>query len=264
MDLDAGAAPQAGRAGQRGPTCGSKSWSRRTTIRSCARPDRCCCCSAACASRCCAPRSRSLMEQVADAIEFFEKEIRSAGIPEQQAQHGEIHALRHRRRHRPEHPDRGPACLDPIQHAEPLLRRAHRRRPVLRGAGQGAEGSAASTIRCSSCSMPAWRSASRACIVRAPDGPASLQQIQRNLYETLRRIRPKVDPRSVAALAGAKPRQPRVAAARAGLGRWHRSPARCCSRSTSPCWRCSAADPMRSPARSRRCTRPTRSTSRAG
>ena len=77
----------------------------------------------------------SLMEQVAEAIKFFENDIRSAGIPEQQAQHREIHAVRHRRRHRPEHPDRGPARLDAVQHAEPLLRRAHRRRPLLRGAG---------------------------------------------------------------------------------------------------------------------------------
>ena len=31
--------------------CGSTIWSRRTPIRSCARPGRCCCCSAGCASR---------------------------------------------------------------------------------------------------------------------------------------------------------------------------------------------------------------------
>ena len=63
----------------------STTWSRRTRTRSCARPGRCCCCSAGCASRCCARSFASLMEQVADAIKFFEKDIRSAGIPEEQA-----------------------------------------------------------------------------------------------------------------------------------------------------------------------------------
>ncbi len=60
----------------------------------------------------------------------------------------EIRALRHRRRHRPEHPGRGPAGLDAVQHAEPLLRRAHRRRPLLRGARPGEGRSRASTTRC--------------------------------------------------------------------------------------------------------------------
>jgi type VI protein secretion system component VasF len=59
-------------------------WPRRTRTRSCARRARCCCCSGACASHCCAPRSRAY-GLVADAIKFFEKDIRSAGIPEQQA-----------------------------------------------------------------------------------------------------------------------------------------------------------------------------------
>src|SRR5215471_5208508 len=44
----------------------------------------------------------------------------------------QIYYLRDRRRYRPEHPDRGPPRLDAIQHAEPFLWRAHRRRSVLR------------------------------------------------------------------------------------------------------------------------------------
>src|SRR5262249_19498595 len=43
----------------------------------------------------------------------------------------QIYHLRDRRRYRPEHPDRGPPRLDAIQHAEPFLRRAHRRRALL-------------------------------------------------------------------------------------------------------------------------------------
>ncbi len=39
---------------------------------------------------------------------------------------------------------------------------------------------------------PAWRSASRASTAPRPAGVATLQQIQRDLYETLRRVRPKV------------------------------------------------------------------------
>ena len=49
-------------------------------------------------------------------------------------------------------------------------------------------------------------------------GLASLQQIQRDLYETLRRVRPKVDARSVAALAGPGAGHERQHAAGAGLG----------------------------------------------
>ena len=134
----------------------------------------------------------SLMEQVADAIKFFEKDIRSAGIPEQQANSREIHSLRHRRRHRPEHPDRRPPRLDAVQHAQPLLRRAHRRRALLRGARPALK-RPADQLRCWNCSTPAWRSASRACTAPRRAAPRTLQQIQRNLYETLRRVRPKVD-----------------------------------------------------------------------
>ena len=108
----------------------------------------------------------SLMEQVADAIKFFEKDIRSAGISGAAGQHRQIHSLRHRRRHRPEHPDRGPPRLDAIQHAQPLLRRAHRRRAVLRGARAAPSGPAGQ--------LSAARAAARLPGARLPGHPPHL------------------------------------------------------------------------------------------
>ena len=156
---------------------GRSSWSRpcastisspRTQIRSCARPGRCCCCSAVCASRLLRASFASLMEQVADAIKFFEKDIRSAGISEAAGEQRQIHPLRHRRRHRSEYPDRGSPRLDAIQHAEPLFRRAHRRRAVLRDLNHAQAGSAGQLSACWNCSTPVSRSASRASIAPRP------------------------------------------------------------------------------------------------
>ena len=56
-----------------------------TKIRSCARPVRCCCLLGRLRVALARASFASLMEQVAEAIKFFEKDIRSAGISETQA-----------------------------------------------------------------------------------------------------------------------------------------------------------------------------------
>ena len=151
--------------------------------------------------------------------------------PRAAGEHREIHSLRHRRRHRPEHPDRRPACVDPIQHAEPLLRRAHRRRAVLRGAGKGAEGSARQ--------LSAARAAAHLPGARLP-GRASfrterpVRRCSRSSAISTRRCgasgrrSPTIFRR--AGRGKASPAARRGCACRSGW--WHRSPARCCSRST--------------------------------
>ncbi len=134
-----------------------------------------------------------------------------AGQPRQ------IHPLRHRRRHRPEHPDRGPPRLDAIQHAQPLLRRAHRRRAVLRRARARQDGSARQLLGA--------RAAARLPRARLPGHPPDLSR---------RPVRPAADPaesvrdpaaratqghaRSVAALAGTGAREQPVQGAGAAVG----------------------------------------------
>jgi type VI secretion system protein ImpK len=133
----------------------------------------------------------SLMEQVADAIKFFEKDIRSAGIPEQQANIAKyilcataddiVQNIPTEDRHVWtqysmlsrffgeriggvrffEELDK--ALKDPLINY-PLLELQH------------------------TCLALGFQGVHRS----APNGQASLQQIQRNLYETLRRVRPKV------------------------------------------------------------------------
>ena len=133
----------------------------------------------------------SLMEQVADAIKFFEKDIRSAGIPEHQANIAKyilcataddiVQNIPTEDRHVWtqysmlsrffgeriggvrffEELDK--ALKDPLINY-PLLELQH------------------------TCLALGFQGVQRS----APNGQASLQQIQRNLYETLRRVRPKV------------------------------------------------------------------------
>jgi type VI secretion system protein ImpK len=133
----------------------------------------------------------SLMEQVADAIKFFEKDIRSAGIPEQQANIAKyilcataddiVQNIPTEDRHVWtqysmlsrffgeriggvrffEELDK--ALKDPLINY-PLLELQH------------------------TCLALGFQGVHRS----APNGQAALQQIQRNLYETLRRVRPKV------------------------------------------------------------------------
>jgi len=133
----------------------------------------------------------SLMEQVADAIKFFEKDIRSAGIPEQQANIAKyilcataddiVQNIPTEDRHVWtqysmlsrffgeriggvrffEELDK--ALKDPLINY-PLLELQH------------------------TCLALGFQGVHRS----APNGQSALQQIQRNLYETLRRVRPKV------------------------------------------------------------------------
>jgi type VI secretion system protein ImpK len=133
----------------------------------------------------------SLMEQVADAIKFFEKDIRSAGIPEQQANIAKyilcataddiVQNIPTEDRHVWtqysmlsrffgeriggvrffEELDK--ALKDPLVNY-PLLELQH------------------------TCLALGFQGVHRS----APNGQSALQQIQRNLYETLRRVRPKV------------------------------------------------------------------------
>ena len=133
----------------------------------------------------------SLMEQVADAIKFFEKDIRSAGIPEQQANIAKyilcataddiVQNIPTEDRHVWtqysmlsrffgeriggvrffEELDK--ALKDPLVNY-PLLELQH------------------------TCLALGFQGVHRT----SPNGQAQLQQIQRNLYETLRRVRPKV------------------------------------------------------------------------
>src|SRR4051794_6908580 len=132
----------------------------------------------------------SLMEQVADAVVFFEKEIRSAGIPEQQANTAKyilcataddiVQNIPTEDRHVWTQysmfsrffgeriggvrffEELEKALKDPLVNY-PLLELQH------------------------TCLALGFQGVHRS----APSGPSALQQIQRNLYESLRRIRPK-------------------------------------------------------------------------
>ena len=93
--------------------------------------------------------------------------------------------------------------------------------------------------------------------------PRALQRIQRDLYETLRRVKREADARSVAALAGAGLASRRLRVRGSGLGgRTSVAGAACCSAVLSRCGSCSAATPKRRRARAAgAASRPTRSRS---
>ena len=182
------------------------------------------------------------MEQVAEAIKFFEKDIRSAGIPEEQA-----------------NPAKYILCAtadDIVQNIPTEDRHVWTQYSMLsRFFGERIGGvrffEELDALKDPLVNYPLLE-LQHACLAlgfqgihrTSPGGRSSLQQIQRNLYETLRRIRPKVDPRSVAALAG-----PGLAsrASRLRVPVWAVAsvPACCCSRSSSRCGTCSAAAPTR-------------------
>ena len=107
-------------------------------------------------------------------------------------QDGQVHPLRHGRRHRAEHPGRGPARVEPLQHARDVLRRACRRRALLRARRARQASTPSSTIRCSNCEHACLALGFQGRYRSEGGGFATLQQIQRNLYETLRRVRPRM------------------------------------------------------------------------
>jgi type VI secretion system protein ImpK len=133
----------------------------------------------------------SLMEQVADAINFFEKDIRSAGIPEQQATVAKYVLC---------------ATADDIVQNIPtedrhvwtqysmLSRFFGERIGGVRFFEELDRALKDPLINYSllelqyTCLALGFQGVHRT----SPNGAAALQQIQRNLYETLRRVRPKV------------------------------------------------------------------------
>src|SRR4051812_26625644 len=133
----------------------------------------------------------SLMEQVADAIKFFEKEIRSAGIPEQQANTAKYILCA--------------TADDIVQNIPTEDRHVWTQYSMLsRFFGERIGGvrffeELEKALRDPLVNYPLLE-LQHTCLAlgfqgvhrSAPNGPSSLQQIQRNLYETLRRIRPKV------------------------------------------------------------------------
>ena len=78
-----------------------------------------------------------MMDEIANAIVRFERDLGSPTCPGTANPVGQIRDLRHRRRHRAEPARQRPAVLDPIQHAEPLLRRHHQRRRLLSRSSTG-------------------------------------------------------------------------------------------------------------------------------
>jgi type VI secretion system protein ImpK len=133
----------------------------------------------------------SLMEQVAEAIKFFEKDIRSAGVSEQQANDAKyilcataddiIQNIPNEERHLYTqysmqyrffgNREGGVRFFDSLTYAE---REPNANYPVLE--------------LHHACLALGFQGVYR----HQPGGIATLQQIQRNLYETLRRLRPKV------------------------------------------------------------------------
>ena len=184
----------------------------------------------------CARSFASLMEQVADAIKFFEKDIRSAGIPEQQANSAKYILCA--------------TADDIVQHIPTEDRHVWTQYSMLsRFFGERVGGvrffeSSTSLKLDPLINYPRARAAARLPRARlsghAPqlaERPATLQQIQRNLYETLRRVRPKVRADLSPRWQGQKLAQPshRACAFRSGWS--HRWSARCCCGSTSRCLR---------------------------
>jgi type VI secretion system protein ImpK len=133
----------------------------------------------------------SLMEQVADAIKFFEKDIRSAGISEQQANSAKYILCA--------------TADDIVQHIPTDDRHVWAQYSMLsRFFGERVGGVRFFEILTHHKLDPLMNypvlELQHACLAlgfqgmyRAnPSGLATLQQIQRDLYETLRRVRPKV------------------------------------------------------------------------
>jgi type VI secretion system protein ImpK len=133
----------------------------------------------------------SLMEQVADAVVFFEKEIRSAGIPEQQANTAKYILCA--------------TADDIVQNIPTEDRHVWTQYSMLsRFFGERIGGvrffeELEKALRDPMINYPLLE-LQHTCLAlgfqgvhrSAPNGQSALQQIQRNLYETLRRIRPKV------------------------------------------------------------------------
>jgi type VI secretion system protein ImpK len=133
----------------------------------------------------------SLMEQVADAIKFFETEIRSAGIPEQQANTAKYILCA--------------TADDIVQNIPTEDRHVWTQYSMLsRFFGERIGGvrffeELEKALKDPLVNYPLLE-LQHTCLAlgfqgvhrSASNGPSSLQQIQRNLYETLRRIRPKV------------------------------------------------------------------------
>src|SRR3954470_480470 len=133
----------------------------------------------------------SLMEQVADAIKFFEKEIRSAGIPEQQANTAKYILCA--------------TADDIVQNIPTEDRHVWTQYSMLsRFFGERIGGvrffeELEKALKDPLVNYPLLE-LQHTCLAlgfqgvhrSSPNGQSSLQQIQRNLYETLRRVRPKV------------------------------------------------------------------------
>src|SRR5262249_53000616 len=134
----------------------------------------------------------SLMEQVADAVKFFEKDIRSAGISEQQANTAKSILCA--------------TADDIVQHIPTNERHVWAQYSMLsRFFGERVGGVRFFEILDRLKADPLVNypilELQHACLAlgfqgmhrTSPNGVASLQVIQRNLYETLRRVRPKSD-----------------------------------------------------------------------
>src|SRR5882672_3102948 len=133
----------------------------------------------------------SLMEQVADAIKFFEQDIRSAGISEAQANSAKYIICA--------------TADDIVQNIPTEDRHVWTQYSMLsRFFGERIGGvrffeELEKALKDPLVNYPLLE-LQHTCLAlgfqgvhrSAPNGPSSLQQIQRNLYETLRRIRPKV------------------------------------------------------------------------
>ena len=133
----------------------------------------------------------SLMEQVAEAIKFFEKDIRSAGIPEQQANTAKYILCA--------------TADDIVQNIPTEDRHVWAQYSMLsRFFGERIGGvrffeELEKALKDPLINYPLLE-LQHTCLAlgfqgvhrSSPTGQSSLQQIQRNLYETLRRVRPKV------------------------------------------------------------------------
>ena len=143
----------------------------------------------------------SLMEQVADAVKFFETDIRSAGISDQQANTAKYILCA--------------TADDIVQHIPTEDRHVWTQYSMLsRFFGERVGGVRFFEIldhlkldptdqlfyARAAARLPRARLSRHAS--RQPRGLATLQMIQRNLYEMLRRVHPKASAGSVAALAG--------------------------------------------------------------
>ncbi len=158
----------------------------------------------------------SLMEQVADAVKFFETDIRSAGISEYQANTAKYILCA--------------TADDIVQHIPTDERHVWTQYSMLsRFFGERVGGVRFFEILDHLKTDPLVNypvlELQHACLAlgfqgmhrTSPNGVASLQVIQRNLYELLRRVRPKIGCRPVAALAGPETGQSPPACPRAGL-----------------------------------------------